>query len=69
MRSRCCVRRVDKIRPSLLGEGRGRELSILERVKGNVLKCSGYVERMREEKLVEKVYRATVEVNRGRERP
>ena len=44
-------------------------MSVLERVERNALKWFGHVERMGEEMLVERVYRANVEGNRGRGRP
>ena len=45
------------------------ELNVLEGIERNVLKWFGYVERMGEERLVKKVYRANVKVNRKRGRP
>ena len=45
------------------------ELSVLERIERNVLKWFGHLERMGEERLVKRVYRANVEGNRGRGRP
>ena len=48
----------------------GCEVSVLERIMRNLfLKCFEHVERMREERLVKRVYRANVEGNRGRGRP
>ena len=40
------------------------ELSLLERIKRNVLKWFGHVERMGEGRLVKRMYRANVEGNR-----
>ena len=47
----------------------GYELSLLERIERDVLKWFGHEERMGEERLVKRVYRANVEGNRGRGRP
>ena len=44
-------------------------MNILERIERNVLKCFRHVERMREERLEWRVYRANLEGNRGRGRP
>ena len=44
-------------------------MSVLERIERNVLKWFGHVERMGEERLVGRVYRANMEGNRGRGRP
>ena len=44
-------------------------MSVLERIERNVLKWFGHVERMGEERLVKRVYRANVEGNMGRGRP
>ena len=43
-------------------------MSVQERIERNVLKCFGHVERMGEERLGKKVYRASLRGNRGRER-
>ena len=43
--------------------------TIIIRIKSNVLKLFGHVERMREERLVKRGYRATVEGDRWRGRP
>ena len=50
-------------------ESRGCELSVLEGIKMNVLKWFGQRQRMGEELLVERVYRANLVGNRGRRRP
>ena len=65
----CGIRRVDRVRNSLIRERCGFELSVLEIIERNVLKWFGHVERMREERLVERVYRDTVAGKRGRGRP
>ena len=44
-------------------------MSVLERIERNVLKWFGNVERMGEERLVKRVYRANVEGNRRRGKP
>ena len=44
-------------------------MSVLERIERDVLKWFGHVERMGEERLLKRVYRANVEGNRGRGRP
>ena len=62
------TRRVDRVRNAIIRERCGCELSVLERIERNVLKWFGYVERMGEERLVKRVYRANVEGNRGRGR-
>ena len=44
-------------------------MGALERIERNALKWFGHVERMGEESLVKRVYRANVEGNRGKGRP
>ena len=68
VRNICDIRRVDRGR-NAIRERCGCELSVLERIERNVLKWFGHVERMREERLVKRVYQANVEGNRGRGRP
>ena len=41
------------------------ELSVQERIVRNVLKCFGHVERIGDERLVNRVYRANGEGNKG----
>ena len=50
------IRRVDRVRNSLITEQWGCELSALERMERNVSIWFGHVERMGEERLVKKVY-------------
>ena len=60
---------MDRVRKSLIRERCGFTLSVLERIERNVLKWFGLVERIEEERLVKRVYRANVEGNRERGRP
>ena len=64
----CGIRRVNRVKKSLISERCSCELSILERMKRNMLKWLRHVERLWEERLVKKVCFATVEGNRGRRR-
>ena len=50
MRNVCGIRRVDKVRNAII-----RETSVMERIKRNVLKWLGHVERMGDERLVKRV--------------
>ena len=52
LRKVCGIRRVDRVRNSLIRERCGFGLSVLERIERNVLKWFGHVERMGEERLV-----------------
>ena len=63
------IRRVDRVRNAIIRERRWCELSALEGIERNVLKWFGHVEKMGEERLVKRVYRANVEGNRGTGRP
>ena len=69
MRNICVIRGMDRARNASIGERCRCELSVLERIEKNVLKWFGHEERMVEERLVKRVYRANVEDNRGRWRP
>ena len=69
LRNICGLRRVNRVRNALIRERCGCKLRVLERIERNVLKWFGYVERMEEKRLVKRVYRANVEVNKGRGRP
>ena len=69
MRSICGMRRVDRVRNAKKRERCRCELSALERIVRKVLKWLGHVKRMREERLVRRVYRANVQDNRGGGRP
>ena len=60
MRNICGIRRVDKVRNAIRREKCRCELSVMEIIKRNVLKLFGHVERMGEERLVKRVYRANV---------
>ena len=44
-------------------------MTVQERIERNLLKWFGHVERMREERLVKRVYQAYVEGKRGRGKP
>ena len=48
LRNLCSIKRVDRMRNSLIRERCGCELSVLEKVHRNVVKWFGYVERMGE---------------------
>ena len=63
------IRRVYRIRNLLTREKRGYQFSVLDRIKRNMLKWFRNVERMAEERLAKRVYRANVESNKGRVRP
>ena len=63
------IRRVDRVRNSLIRERCGCGLSVMKRIERNVLKAFGHVESMGEERLVKRVHRANVEGNSGRRRP
>ena len=52
MRNICCIRRIDRVKSSIVRERCGCELSVLERIERNVLKWIGHMERMGEERLV-----------------
>ena len=67
LRNICGIRRVDRVRNTLIREKCGCELSVMERIESNVLKWFGHVERMGEERLVKKVYQANGE-EEGRKR-
>ena len=68
MRNIYGIRRVERVRTSLIREGYGCELSVQERTKKNVLKWFDVVGRIGDERLVRRVYLTNVEVNieRGR---
>ena len=57
------------MRNVIITEMCGCELSVLERIERNALKWFGQVERMGEEGLLKRVYRAKREGKRGRGRP
>ena len=57
MRNICGIRRVDRVRDKIT------------RIERNVLKWFGHVEKMGDEKLANRVYRANVEGNKGRRTP
>ena len=57
------------MRNAVIRERCGCELRVRERIKMNVLKWFGHVERMGEERLDKRVDRANVEGNKGRRRP
>ena len=63
------IRRVERVRNAIIRERCGCELSVLEGIERNVLKWYRHVERMGEERLVKRVYQASMEDNRGRGRP
>ena len=65
----CGIRRVDRVRNTIIRERCGCELSVLERIERNVLKWSGSVERMGEKRLIKIMYQENMEGNRGRGRP
>ena len=65
----CGVRRVDRVRNTLVRERCGCELIVLERIERNVLKWFGHVERMGEERLFKRINEGSVERIRGRGRP
>ena len=52
---------MDRVRKSLIRERCGFTLSVLERIERNVLKWFGLVERIEEERLVKRVYRANAD--------
>ena len=62
LRNICAIRRVDRVRNSQRCEC---ELSVLERIERNVLKWLGHVERMGEENLFKRMYRANVTGGEG----
>ena len=66
LRNICGIRRVDRVRNAIIKERCGCEFSVLERIDRNVLRWFGHVERMGEERLVKRVYRANMEGNRGK---
>ena len=66
LRNICFIRRADRVRNSLMRERCACELSVLERIERNVLKWFGHEERMGEDTLVKRVYRADVEVKWGK---
>ena len=68
MRNICSIRRVNRVRNAIIRERCGCELSLLERIERNLLKCFGHVERMGEERYVKRAYRAKVEGKSGRGR-
>ena len=69
LRKMCDIRRMDRVRNSLIRKRCGCELSVLERVKKNGMKWLGFVKRMGEENLIKRAYWAVVEGNRERGRP
>ena len=69
VRNICGIRGVDRVRNTIIRERCRCELSVLERIERNVLKCFKHVGRMGEERLVKRVYQANVEGNRRRGRP
>ena len=60
------IRRVDRVRNAIIRERWRCDLSVLEKIEGNVLKWLEHVDRMGEETLVKRVNQANVEGNRGR---
>ena len=56
MRNICGLRRVDRVRNTIIREISGCELSVLQRIERNVLKWFGHVERVEEERLGKRVY-------------
>ena len=69
MRNICGIKRVDRVRNTIIRESCGCELSVLERIVRSVLKWFGDVERMGEETLVKREYRSNIEGNRRRGKP
>ena len=69
LRNICGIRRVDRVRNTIIRERCGCELSVLERIERNVLKWFVHVKRMGEERLLKRMHQANVESNRGRGRP
>ena len=65
LRNICGIRRVDRVRNSLIRERSGCELSVLEIIERSVLKWFGHMERLGEERLVKRMHRANVEVTGG----
>ena len=51
----CGIKRVDRVRNSLIREKRACELNVLESIKRNMLKFFGYVERMGDQRFVKSV--------------
>ena len=68
-RNICGIRRVDRVRNATMRERCGCELSVLEQLERSMLKGFRHVERMEEERLVKRVYRANVDGNIGIWRP
>ena len=69
MRNICGLRRVNRVRSTIIREKCRCELSVPEGMERSVLKWFGHVERMGEERLVKKVYQANLEGNREKRRP
>ena len=68
-RNICGIRRVERVTNAIIREWCGCEVSVLERMEGDVLKGFGHVERMGQERVLKKVYQANMEGNRERRRP
>ena len=66
LRNICGIKKVDRVRNAIIRERCGCELSVLKRIERNVLKWFGHVERIVEESLVKRVFRANVEGHMGR---
>ena len=68
LRNMCGTTRVGRVRNSLISGRCGCELSVLKRTERNVLKLLRHLEKMGQERLGKRVYRASVDGNRGRGR-
>ena len=69
LRTICGVRWYDRVRNERVREMCGNKRSFGERVDQGVLKWYGHMERMNDERLTKRVYKAEVEGVRGRGRP
>ena len=65
LRSMCRMIRRDRVRDEQIRRRCGLQRSLSERGEAAALRWVGHIERMEEERLVKKLYRAEVESNRG----
>ena len=69
LRNICGVRRIDRVRNTEVRRRCGKEVNVGVKIEQSVLRWFGHVERMDEERMVKRVYEASVEGVRRRGRP